>query len=413
MDRLNLIKNQLKKDTTHIIKYIDSAYDYLNFDEFLTEDERKLRLRLRNFMEKSLPSLNQHYEKQEFPFTVLTEFLKEFPGLIGMNIKGFGSANISIWMGVTVLMEISRVDASFFTFFMIHGGKLNMNVIYNYGSDEQKNYYLPKMIKGDIFSSFCLSESDYGSDATSIKTTVEEDKEGNFILNGTKSWVGNANLTGVLIVWAKNIKSKQIEGFLVNTNLPGISSSRMVNKLSMRSVHHSNIIFENVKIKNTDRLPKAKNFQDSVSQSLLFSRLGVSWGSVGVCIGAYDAVIKYCSNRMQFGRKLSSFQLVQDKLTKIMGNIQAMMFYCRRITELYIKNKATLGSIGMLKAWCTSKARENVSMARDLMGGNGILLEYNVMKHFVDVEGLFTYEGTYDINMLVAGKELTGINSIR
>jgi len=288
-----------------------------------------------------------------------------------------------------------------------------MNVINLFGSEEQKNYYLPKMIKGDIFSSFCLTESEYGSDAANIQTFVKDLDDEYFVLNGKKRWIGNANIAGILIVWATNKKNNQIEGFLVDSNLPGISITKMQTKLSLRIVQNCEIVFDNVKIKKTSKLPKAGNFQESVSKALLFSRLGVSWGAVGMSIGVYDFAIKYCSERMQFGKKITAFQLTQEKFGKIMGNIQAMIFYCKRISELYLKGKATAGNVGLLKAWVTKKGRENVSLARELLGGNGILIEFIIMKHFLDMEVLYTYEGTYDINMLVAGKEITGINSLR
>ncbi len=296
---------------------------------------------------------------------------------------------------------------------MIHGGKLNMNVINLFGSEAQKDFYLPKMTSGEIISSFCLTEPDYGSDAASIATRVTEFNEDFLLLNGQKRWVGNASVAGLLIVWARSSQTNQIEGFLVDANLPGITIKKMQTKLSLRSVPNCDINFENVKIPKSSRLPKAGNFQESVSKALLFSRLGVSWGAVGMSIGVYDFAVKYCSERSQFGKKLVGFQLTQEKLARIMGNIQAMMFYCKRISELYIQGKATGGNVGMLKAWITKKGRENVSIGRELLGGNGILLENVIMKHFLDMEVLFTYEGTYDINMLVAGKEITGVNAFR
>jgi len=288
-----------------------------------------------------------------------------------------------------------------------------MNVINLFGSEEQKAFYLPKMITGEIFSSFCLSEPEFGSDAASIETLVSEFDENFLLLKGKKRWIGNASVAGLLIVWARNAKTKQIEGFLVDANLPGITIKNMETKLSLRMVQNCDIDFDNVKILKSSRLPKAGSFQESVTKALLFSRLGVSWGAVGLSIGVYDHAVKYCSERSQFGKKLASFQLTQEKLGRIMGNIQAMMFYCKRISEMYLKGKATAGNIGMLKAWVTKKGRENVSLGRELLGGNGILLENIIMKHFLDMEGLFTYEGTYDINMLVAGKEITGVNAFR
>lgn len=441
MQRINLIKNQLNINSTlaqlkrnflynpsptnqkykvekaqknnQIPSYFDSAYDFLNFDEFLTPEEIALRLKLRKYLENIKPSLDEFYERQEFPIGLARKFLADFPGLIGMGIKGYGSAESSFWFGVAVLLEISRVDLSLFTFFMIHGGKLNMNVIHLFGSEEQKDFYLPKMITGEIISSFCLTEPDYGSDATGLESQVEEISSTELLLNGRKRWIGNASVAGLLIVWAKNKKTKKIEGYLVDAHLPGIKITKIEGKLSLRMVQNCDIIFDNVKILKTAKLPKAESFQNSASKALLFSRLGVSWGAVGASIGIYDAAIKYCSERVQFKKKLTQFQLVQEKLAKIMGNTQAMMLFCKRVSEMFIQKKETPGMISLLKAWCTLKGRENAALGRELLGGNGILLENTIMKHFLDMETLFTYEGTYDINMLVAGKEITGLSALR
>lgn len=417
MNRIALIRSQLASNNCNNrkeIKIVKSAYDYLNFDEFLTTEERAYRKRLREYLDEEVtPKLIKDLEKSDFSYEIVEKFNKAFPGIASLNIKGYGCPGFSFWLCSAIVMELSRCDASFCTYIMVHGGELAMKSIDILGSDEQKSYYLPKMNKGELIGCFCLTEPEYGSDASSLKTSAQEDGEGNIIINGQKRWIGNGTHSDVYIVWARSTKTKEVEGFIVPKGAPGLTATKIEGKLALRGVQNANITFKDVKIPIANRLPKATNFQKGVNQVLLFSRLGVAWSSVGLSIGAYDRAVEYCSQRKQFGKSLTSFQLVQEKLSRMMGNIQASLYLCKRTSELFLSGKMTVGKVGLTKAWCTLRGRETVALAREIMGGNGILYENWVMKGFVDAEALYTYEGTYDINMLVAGKELTGIQAIR
>jgi alkylation response protein AidB-like acyl-CoA dehydrogenase len=402
MKRINLIRTQLRNITFRTI----SAYDYLSFDDFLTKEEREFRDRYRKFLnEKVVPEMPKYLDKQEFPEALIKDYIKTFPGILGLSHKGYGSINTSPWLSYVLIMEMAKVDMSFATFCLVHGSGVVMETLYQLGNEEQKAKYLPKLMSLEMIGSFCLTEPDIGSDAYNITTTAEEDGD-YFIINGTKRWIGNADRAGLFIVWAKDKQNKQINGYLVDREL-GVQTQTIKTKGSVRSVQNCEVYLRNVRVHKSMKLD-TKNFKDSISKVFLASRIGLSWAVVGVCMGVYDKSLDYLTNRKQFGKPLASFQMVQEKLFKIISNTQACLFLCKRMTELYLSNKATIGKAGLLKAFCTSKGRKCVSLARELLGANGILFENYVMKAFVDMEATHTYEGTYDINVLIAGKELTG-----
>jgi alkylation response protein AidB-like acyl-CoA dehydrogenase len=411
MKRIKLIKNQLKSHEKNI-KIISSALDYFKFGSFFTEEENNYLNELKNFLETEIkPKMAKLTENQIFPAEIFKIIIQNFPGIMGLFLQGYGSLGCSFQLACVILMEFARCDLSLATFLMVNGGTLIMKAIYEFGSEEQKEKYLPKFNNLEMIGSFCLTEPEHGSDASNIKTTASVIND-SIIINGEKRWIGNSDVAQILIVWAKN--GDNIEGFIVETDRPGVNINKMEGKLSTRSVHNCEIKFENVKIPLSNKLEKTSHVRNASHKMLFASRLAVAWLAVGACIGAYDTVIKYCSNRKQFGKPVTSFQLIQEKLGRIMADSQAMLYFTKRATDLYTAgNSLSMGMISMVKAWCTSKARETIRLAREIMGGNGILSENYVMRALVDIESLYTYEGTYDINMLVSGKELTGISAVK
>lgn len=425
MNRITLIKNQLSnenlskeknhknKDETKKPKYVSSAYDYLDFDQFLNKSERTYRQKLREFLKKQIETqINTYVEKKEFPKPLIEKLISNFPGIMGFSLKGYGSAGYSQWLTYAILIELARCDVSLATFFLVNGGELVMKAIYQLGSEEQRLKYLPSMNKLETIGSFCLTEPEYGSDASNLTTSVIEEKD-HYILNGKKRWIGNASIAKVLIVFARNQANKHVQGFLVDSNIPGIEIVEIQGKLSTRSVINCDITFTNVRIPKENKLEKANDWKSGTAKMLFGSRIDVAWLAAGACIGAYDRAIEYCSKRKQFGKSLTSFQLIQEKLARIMANTQAIIFFCKRISELYVQGQCSIGQVGMLKAWSTYTARETLALAREIYGGNGILLENWVMKTMLDLESCHTYEGTSDINYLVNGKELTGVSAFK
>lgn len=412
MERLNLLRKQLSSKTLNN-EIINSSLEYFNFDQFLTKEETNYRKKLREYLEREVtPIIPSYYEKAEFPLDVIKKLVANFPGILGLTLKGNGSIGMSFNLAMAVTIELARCDVGLCTFCFVTGGELIMRTINDLGNEEQRQAYLPKINKGELIASFCLTEAEYGSDATSIKTNVREEN-GELVLNGSKRWIGNADYADLLIVWARNSKNNQIEGYLVDAKLPGISVKLMTGKMSTRSVHNSDIKFDNVRIPLSCKLEKATNFQTGVNKMFLGSRLGMTWNCIGACVGAYDRVVEYCSKRIQFGKPITSFQLIQEKLARIMGNIQAMIYLSKRATDLYAQNELSIGKVGLAKAWSTARARETLAIAREIMGGNGILIDNWVMKTLLDLESVHTYEGTYEMNMLICARELTGISAFK
>jgi acyl-CoA oxidase len=402
MNRLYLIKNQLRQK----IKYVESAYDYLNFDDYLTKIEKEYRLKLRSYLEKEVKNqIIEYLDKTEFPYEIVRKLVKEFPEIVAPNLKEFGG--LSFHLCIAVAMEIARIDMSLGAFLMVHGGEVVMKTIYLLGSKEQKEYYLPKLNRLELLGAFCLTEPEYGSDAYSIQTSAIEDSDGNIIINGIKKWIGQGPIADLYIVWARNQMTNEIQGYLVEKFRKGLSSKKMKGKLGFRAVQNGEVYFDNVKIPKSNKLEKANDFS-GISNVFLGSRIGVGFAVAGICIGAYDHAIKYLSEKNQFGKSLTSFQLIQNKLSRIMGSIQAILFFTKRVSELNMQGRANIGMAGMLKSWWTNKGRETLALARELLGGDGILYENYIIKAMSDMEGLHTAEGTSEINTLVHGRELTG-----
>ena len=418
MNRIALIKNQLKSRDKNSRKeltpqIVRSAFEYFDYDQFLTKEEREFRRRLRLFLEKEVEQqIIPYLERREFPLVLIEKLVKEFPGIIGAAIKGYGTQGYSHWLSWIIIMEFSRVDLSLATFFVVDGDLVG-KTIELFGSEEQKQFYLPKIKNLELIGSFCLTEPDYGSDASSLECNVKDSGDF-FLLNGKKRWIGNASIAAILVVFARNEKNKKVEAFIVETkNCEGLDINVMEGKLAIKSVYNCDITFTNVKVPKKNKLEKATSFNKGAALTLLSSRLSAAWIAAGVAVGAYDRTIKYCSERKQFGKPISSFQLVQEKIAIMMGNTQAILAFCKRASDLFLQGRLSLGQVGLLKAWCTYKTRETLSLAREALGGNGILIQNWVMKAFADFEACHTYEGTADINYLLAGKDLTGIPAFK
>ena len=409
LSRLFLLKNHLNTTLTKKKGYVESSWDYLYFDHFFPKEIQEFRKEIREWAEKQIkPLVSEAYENAEF----LEVFFQKFAdiNLLGRFISKPYGEGYNIMALAAVITELARVDASIASSFIVSLGLVAFT-IESFGSEEQKAQYLPLMMQFKIVGGWGLTEEFYGSDASSLITTVTK-VEGGYRLNGNKRWIGNAS-KDFMIVWARNTGNNKIEAFIVPTkNNPGLSYEIIKNKLSLRIVQNCHLRFENVFIPEENKLPKAHDFT-STGKVLLHSRLFVAWIACGLAIGVYDNVIKYLDERKQFGTKITSFQLIQDKLVKIMANIQGMLHLTYRLTTLYEQNKATIGMIAMNKAWCTKLAREVAALGREALGGNGIIIDNYAMKALADIEAIYTYEGTYDINTLVCGRELTGIAAFK
>lgn len=383
--------------------------DYYQFDDLLTLEERLLRRNVRKVMEEEVaPIMAQYWEKAEFPFSVIPKLAAL--NVSGGTIKGYGCPGLSITASAVAVAEMARVDASCSTFVLVHSS-LAMLTIGICGSEAQKQRYLPSLARFNTVSCWALTEPDYGSDASSLSTTATK-VNGGWILEGQKRWIGNSTFADVLIIFARNTSTNQINGFIVRKGSPGLSATKIENKIGLRIVQNGDILLKKVFVPDEDRLPGVNSFQDT-NKVLAVSRVMVTWQPIGISMGVFDMCHRYLKERKQFGAPLAAFQINQEKLVRMLGNIQAMLLIGWRLCKLYESGKMTPGQASLGKAWTSKKARETVSLGRELLGGNGILAEFLVAKAFCDLEPIYSYEGTYDINSLVTGREITGIASFK
>lgn len=401
--------SQAFPQATPASKFPPCVSDYFQLDAFLTPEERSIRKKVREFAETEIaPIIVKYWERAEFPFELVPKLanLK----VSGATIKGYGCPGLSILGSALALAEVARVDASCSTFLLVHTC-LAMLTISMCGSEDQKTKYLPSLARLDTISCWALTEPNFGSDASSLNTTATK-VVGGWKLNGQKRWIGNSTFADILVVFARNTTTNQINGFIVKKGTPGLRVTKIENKIGLRCVQNGDILLKEVFVADGDRLPGIDSFEDT-RKVLAVSRVIVSWQPIGIAMGVYDICHRYLQERKQFGVSLSSFQISQEKLTRMLGNIQAMNLMGWRLCKLYDDGKMTPGHASLTKAWNTLKAREVVSLGRELLGGNGILTDFLVAKAFCDLEPIYSYEGTYEVNSLVTGREVTGIASFK
>ncbi|KAL2658759.1 hypothetical protein AAZV13_03G044100 [Glycine max] len=385
------------------------ASDYFQLDNLLTTEEQAIRKKVRECMEKEIaPIMTEYWEKAKFPFHVIPKLgaLR----IAGGTIKDYGCPGLSITGSAIAVAEVARVDASCSTFILVHSS-LAMLTIALCGSEAQKQKYLPSLAQLQTVACWALTEPDYGSDASALKTTATK-VEGGWILEGQKRWIGNSTFADVLVVFARNASANQINGFIIKKDAPGLTVTKIENKIGLRIVQNGDIVMRKVFVPDEDRIAGVNSFQDT-NKVLAVSRVMVAWQPIGISMGIYDMCHRYLMERKQFGAPLAAFQISQQKLVQMLGNIQAMILVGWRLCKLYESGKMTPGQASLGKSWITLRARETAALGRELLGGNGILADFLVAKAFCDLEPIYTYEGTYDINTLVTGREVTGFASFK
>ena len=382
--------------------------DFYNIGHTLSPEERALQLRVRVFMEKEIkPIVNDYWRRAEFPHHILPK-LAEL-NICGITYEGYATPVRSCLMEGVLAMEMARVDVSFATFFGVQSG-LVMGSIYLLGSEEQKKEWLPDLKNFKKIGAFGLTEPEVGS-AVAGGLTMKAKRNGNkWILNGQKKWIGNATFADVIIIWAEDEDDKQVKGFLVRKHNPGLAVEKMEDKMALRIVQNGIITLTNCLVEETDRLQKANSFKDTATV-LRMTRAGVAWLAVGCGRGAYEAALKYTRERKQFGKPIASFQLIQNHLVEMLTNLTAMQTMVARLSELQDQKLLTDEQASLAKVFCSLRTRDIVSRAREVMGGNGILLEYDVARFVADAEAIYSYEGTKEINTLIVGRAITGYSA--
>ncbi len=308
-----------------------------------------------------------------------------------------------------IAMELARVDPSMSTFSGVHSG-LAMGSIYLCGSEEQKQRWLPAMARMEKIGAFGLTEPDVGSGVAGGLTTTARRDGDEWVLDGQKKWIGNATFADYIIIWARDTEDGQVKGFVVEKGTPGLSTAKMKDKIALRVVQNAYITLDGVRVPEENRLQKATSFKET-AKVLRLTRAGVAWQAVGCARGAYEHALAYAKERQQFGRPIGGFQLVQDLLVRMLSNITASACLCTRLAQLQAEGRAADEHSALAKAFCTVRMRETVGYARELLGGNGILLEHQVGRFVADAEAIYSYEGTREINTLVVGRAITGLSA--
>jgi glutaryl-CoA dehydrogenase len=382
--------------------------DFYQVAQLVDATDQALLSRVRAFAEERVaPVINQYWGRAEFPF----ELIKEYGtlGIAGAPYRGFGCLGKSALLDGLIMMELARIDCSIATFHGVHSG-LAMGSIYLCGSDEQRQRWLPAMQRAEKIGAFGLTEPEVGSGAARGLMTTAQRRGKDWILNGQKRWIGNATFADLTIIWARDVDDGQVKAFVVEKGTPGFSTEKMKHKMALRVVQNATINLQDCRVPDENRLVKASSFKHTAAV-LRMTRAGVAWEAVGCAQGAYEHALRYACQRNQFDRPIAGFQLVQDLLVRMLSNVTASQCMALRLSQLQDSGLMKEEHASLAKAFCTVRARETVGWARELLGGNGILLDHNVARFVADAEAIYSYEGTREINSLVVGRAITGIGA--
>jgi len=380
--------------------------DFYGYENGLSDQEKELIVRLRAYIEAEVrPIVNEHWANAEFfPRSVITGLADL--GLFGQPWKETRQFENSAVFRGWVALELARVDASLATLVGMQNG-LVMGSIAVAGSQEQRDEWLPKFASGELLGAFGLTEPLSGSDSAQGLRTIAKRDGDNWVINGAKRWIGNGSISDVTIIWAKDADDGQVKGFIVPTSTPGYSATRIENKQALRIVQNADIVLTDLVVPEANRLQNSKSFRETAAV-LRLTRAEVAWAAVGNSVGAYEAAVKYAGERVQFGKEIGGHQLVQDLLARSLGNITASIGMVTRVSQMLDEGTQRDEHASLAKAFTTSRMRETVAWCREIFGGNGIVLDYDVIRYFADAEAIYSYEGTREMNTLIVGRAITG-----
>ncbi len=382
--------------------------DFYRISTIVSEEDQALLHRVRTFMEAEVtPIINHYWTREEFPHQLIPGLAAL--GIMGTSYHGYGCPGKSGLLDGMMMMELARGDSSIATFRGVHSG-LAMGSIYLCGSEEQKQQWLPAMARLEKIGAFGLTEPEVGSGASGGLTTTARREGDTWILSGQKKWIGNATFSDVTVIWARDVADKQVKGFLVEKGTPGFKPEKMKDKIALRVVQNALITLEECRVPETSRLQNANSFRDTAAV-LRMTRAGVAWEAVGCAQGAYELALTYAQEREQFGRPIGRFQLVQDLLVRMLGNITASQCLMTRLSQMQDAGMMNDEHASLAKAFCTVRMRETVGYARELLAGNGILLDHHVGRFVADAEAIYSYEGTREMNTLIVGRAITGFSA--
>jgi len=380
-----------------------AGVDFYQLDPLLSDEEKMVRDTVRDFVSaKVVPVLRDHWEAGTFPKPLIPQIAEL--GLLGATIEGYGCAGMNNVAYGLAMQELERGDSGIRSFASVQSG-LVMFPIHEFGSDEQKDRYLPKLQSAKMIGCFGLTEPDFGSNPGGMKTRAVK-KGRKYVLNGTKMWITNASMADLAVVWAK--LDDEVNGFLVERGTKGFKTQEIKGKLSLRVSDTSEILLEDCEIPEENRLPKAKGLKTALA-CLNTARYGIAWGALGAAMACYDEAVSYSKNRVQFTKPIAGYQLVQAKLVQMLTEITKGQLLCLQLGRLKDAGKSTFVHVSLAKRNNVSEALKIARLARDILGGNGIINEYQSMRHMCNLETVYTYEGTHDIHTLIVGEHITGI----
>ncbi len=387
-------------------KAID-PHDFIGIDALLSEDERAIRDTVRDVVrERMIPEVGDWFEKGILPREVFTEFGQL--GFLGSSLEGYGCSGVNAVSYGLINHELEYGDSGLRSAVSAHGS-LAMYAIYRWGSDEQKDRWLPAMAKGELIGCFGLSESDAGSDPGSMRTFARRDGD-DWIINGSKMWITNGSIADVAIVWAAT--DDGIRGFLLEPGMPGFTAPEIHRKLSLRASITSELVFQDVRVPDANRLPEATSLRGPLS-CLNEARYGIVWGVMGAARACYDEALSYASERILFEKPLTSYQLTQQKLAEMVLEISRGTLMALHLGRMKDEGRLRPEHVSLGKMGNARGALDVARSARSILGGNGITLEYPVMRHMNNLETVLTYEGTHEVHTLVVGGAVTGIQAFR
>ena len=384
----------------------DSPFsDFLGFELLLEEQDRELLSRVRAFMTREVePVINDYWTRAEFPHELVPGIAAL--GIAGLAYDGPGCPARGALVDGLVAMELARVDPSIGTFMGVHGG-LAMGSIQIGGSDEQRERWLPAMARMELIGAFGLTEPETGSAISQgLATTATRDGD-EWVLNGDKKWIGNAAFADLVVIWARDTEDGQVKGFVVEKGTEGVEFVKQEDKIALRVVQNAEIHLRDARVPETNRLQRAESFR-TTADVLRVTRMGVAWQAAGCARGAFEHALRYTKQRQQFGRPIAGFQLVQDLLVKMLSNVTAATAMNARASQLQDAGQLRDEHASLCKAHATVRMREAVGWAREVLGGNGILLEHHVGRFVADAEAIYSYEGTREVNTLIVGRAITG-----
>ncbi|MCV7473293.1 acyl-CoA dehydrogenase family protein [Micrococcus luteus] len=394
-----------QKPTYDVVTPLD--VDYLDAFGEATEEDRAHWDRARAYGREVLERIDGHWDRAEYPLDLVAR-----AGELDLLTDGLevpGHAVMSPLAAGLVAMEISRADGSMAAAAAVQGG-LVLRALVHCASPEQKERYLEPVARGTLPGGFALTEPLHGSDSVSLETSARPDGAGGWVLNGAKKWIGNGAAGGITIVWARDTEDGQVKGFVVEQSTPGYEAEVITGKGALRAIHQAEISLTDVRVGDDARLPDVATFKDA-ARVLVATRVNVGWSALGHATAMFEAALAYARQREQFGKPLGAHQMVQERLAQMLDEVTAMQTRCVAVARLQAAGRLRDEQASLLKYACTRGARRVAQIARDMLGGNGILLEHRVMRHFADVEALHTYEGTESVQALILGRDLTGMSA--